>query len=88
MRTTIDIDESLLTRLRDLAHREGIPFRAVLHRTLLRGLEPALPVRDIVYETPVFNMGVVREGLSLVKALQLAGDLEDEEIVRKMSQGR
>jgi len=88
MRTTIDLDESLLTRLRDLAHSEGVSFRAVLHRTILRGLEPSLPVREVVYETRTFNMGAVREGISLIKALQLAGDLEDEEIVRKMTQGR
>jgi len=88
MRTTIDLDESLLTRLRDLAHSEGVSFRAVLHRTILRGLEPSLPVREVVYETRTFSMGAVREGISLIKALQLAGDLEDEEIVRKMTQGR
>jgi len=88
MRTTIDIDDVLLSRLRDEAHREGVSFRALLHRVLLRGLEPPAPRPEVVYDTPTFAMGEVREGINLVKALQLAGDLEDEEIVRKMMQGR
>lgn len=88
MRTTIDLDQSLLTRLRDEAHREGVSFRALLHRVILRGLESAAPVKKIEYTAPRFNMGQVREGIDLVKALQLAGALEDEEIVRKLAQGR
>ncbi len=88
MRTTIDLDDVLLTRLRDEAHREGVSFRALLHRVILRGLEAPAPPRDIVYEAPSFAMGQVREGINLVKALQLAGDLEDEEVIRKMTQGR
>ena len=88
MRTTIDLDDVLLTRLRDEAHREGVSFRALLHRVIVRGLEPEAPVQRIEYKAPSFSMGQVREGINLVKALQLAGDLEDEEIIRKMTQGR
>ncbi len=88
MRTTIDLDEALLKRLRDEAHREGVPFRAMLHRVILRGLEPDAPRTPVQYQAPSFPMGQVREGISLVKALQLAGDLEDEEIIRKLAQGR
>ncbi|MCC6244018.1 MAG: hypothetical protein IT353_14340 [Gemmatimonadaceae bacterium] len=88
MRTTIDIDDVLLDRLRDQAHREGIPFRALLHRVLLRGLEQEPVKSEFRYQPPAFTMGQVREGVSLVKALQLAGDLEDEEVLRKLSQGR
>jgi hypothetical protein len=40
MRTTVDLDDTLLKRLRDEAHREGVPFRALLHRVIQRGLEP------------------------------------------------
>jgi hypothetical protein len=88
MRTTIDIDDVLLERLRDQAHREGIAFRALLHRVLLRGLEQEPPKAEFRYQPPKFSMGQVREGISLVKALQLAGDLEDEEVIRKLAQGR
>ena len=88
MRTTIDLDESLLTRLRNEAHREGVPFRALLHRVILRGLEAPTAPSETTYKTPSVYMGQVREGVNLVKALQLAAALEDEEIIRKMSEGR
>ena len=88
MRTTIDLDDSLLARLRDEAHREGVSFRALLHRVVLRGLESAALDQRKTYVAPSFNMGQVREGVDLVKARWIADDLEDEEIVRKMNEGR
>lgn len=89
MRTTIDLDDSLLSRLRDEAHSQGIPFRTLLHRLLQRGLDqgPAT-VAEVPYRAPSFSLGQVREGVDLVKALELAATLEDEEIIRKMAQRR
>jgi len=88
MRTTIDLDDSLLTRLRDEAHREGVPFRALLHRVILRGLDAPAAADPVTYKTPSISLGQVREGVNLVKALQLAAALEDEEIIRKLAEGR
>jgi len=39
------------------------------------------------FRTPTFQLGV-KPGVNLTKALQLAGDLEDEEIIRKMQRGK
>ncbi len=79
----------MLTRLRDEAHHQGVPFKALLHRVILRGLDLApTAARQIAYKTPSIDMGQVREGVNLVKALQLADALEDEEIIRKMAEGR
>ncbi len=88
MRTTIDLDESLLARLRDEAHREGVPFRAMLHRVILRGLEAPTSAAATTYRTPSISLGQVREGVNLVKALQLSAALEDEELIRKLTEGR
>ncbi len=88
MRTTIDLDDALLQRLRDKAHREGVPFKALLHRVILRGLDDAPSVRPKRYEPPSYSMGPIREGFDLVKARWIADDLEDEEIIRKMNEGR
>lgn len=41
-----------------------------------------------MYKVPSIPLGQVREGIDLVKALQLAAALEDEEILRKMAEGR
>ena len=88
MRTTIDLDESLLRRLRDEALDRGIPFRTLLHRVIQRGLEVPDSQAEAPYRMPAAALGKVREGIDLVKALQLASALEDEEIVRKMAERR
>jgi len=85
MRTTVDIDQNLLDRLRDDAHAEGIPFRVILNRTIRRGLDA--PSTDAAaYVCPTFSMGAPHRALD--KALALADALEREEIVRKLSQRR
>lgn len=88
MRTTIDLDDSLLQRLKDDAHRQGIAFRTLLHRVIQRGLESTEAPSEAPYTVPAVSLGQVREGVNLVKALQLASTLDDEEIVRKLSERR
>lgn len=88
MRTTIDLDESVLKRLRDEAHSQGVPFRALLHRVIQRGLEASAEREETAYAAPSHAMGRVREGVDFVKALQLSSALEDEEIIRKLAQRR
>ncbi|MBP6772491.1 MAG: hypothetical protein KA154_05780 [Gemmatimonadaceae bacterium] len=88
MRTTIDIDDSLLQRLRDDAHRLGIPFRAMLHRVLQRGLDAGSASAPPQYRTPSVKLGQVREGVNLVKSLQLSAALEDEERAQKLRDGK
>jgi hypothetical protein len=88
MRTTVDIDDTLLQRLRDDAHRLGIPFRTLLHRVLQRGLEAETAPNETVYRTPSVQLGQVREGVNLVKALQLSAALEDDERARKLLNGQ
>lgn len=84
MRTTIDIDDALLRRLRDVAHAEGIPFRALLHRLLQRGLDEPPPRPTTRYRAPAISLGTVREGLDLAKAHAVVDALSDEEISREM----
>jgi len=84
MRTTIDIDDALLERLDHAAHREGVAFRAMLHRVLRRGLAEPAAQREAPYAVPTRRMGHARDDIDLVKALRIADALEDEERVRKM----
>ncbi len=88
MRTTIDLDVELLRRLREAAHQDGVPFRTMLHRVLLRGLEPQPPAPFHCYQTPTFPLGQVREGIDLDKARWVADALEDAELLRKRDEGR
>lgn len=90
MRTTIDLDDALLQRLRDTAHRQGVSFRALLHRVIRRGFAETETAEqaDVAYDAPSLSMGQVRAEVDLVKALRLAAALEDEEIVRELAQRR
>jgi hypothetical protein len=84
MRTTIDIESGLLKRLRNEAHRRGLPFKTLLGIVIRRGLEQA-PVAPPPYECPTFSMGTPAAGLDLDKALALSSALEDEEVAREVS---
>jgi hypothetical protein len=81
MRTTIDLDPHLLKRLREEAHRQGIPFKQLLTTVLRRGLDAAAPRSR--YHLPTYAMGTPAR-LDLDKALAIAGALEDEETARKI----
>jgi hypothetical protein len=82
MRTTVDLDSHLLSRLRAEARRRGVPFKEILTTILRRGLEAA-PERTR-YRCPTFSLGLPSGRVSLDKALALAGALEDEETDRKL----
>ena len=85
MRTTVDIDQNLLDRLRDEAHAEGISFRARLNRAIRLGLDAPRGVGE-PYVCPTFSMGHPLRPLD--KALAVSDALGDEEVVRKLSQRR
>ena len=61
----------------------GQSFKEVVNEAISRGLAPATRRRVTL---PSFDMGPPL--VNLDKATQLAGELEDEEILRKMSMGK
>jgi len=83
VRTTIDLDRSLLDRLRREALRRHVPFKTLLNKLLREGLA-ARPVAPSAYRGPVFAMGNPEPALDLTKALGLAATLEDDEVVREL----
>ena len=82
MRTTVDLDPDVDARLRALARERGVPLRVVINDALRAGV---LPRQDegAQYTLPSRPLGV-RPGIDLTKALALAGELEDDEIARKL----
>lgn len=85
MRTTLDIDEDLLKRLRLEAHRLGVPLKHLLNATLRRGLaEPSESRPRTRYRCPTFSLGPPRPGLNLDKALALAAALEDDALTMEL----
>lgn len=84
MRTTLNVDDEILERLRDVAKRRRMSLREVVGRTLKLGLDRLDPRADQpAYSATTFPMGYP-PGLNLDKALRIAAQLEDDEIVRKL----
>lgn len=83
VRTTVDLDPDIDARLRALARERGVPLRVVLNDALRAGLRPASGGEAPPYVLPSRRLGL-RPGVNVDKALSLAGELEDEEILRKL----
>lgn len=82
MRTTLTLDDDLAARLKDTAHARGISFKAAVNEAIRGGLErPVVQARP--YRVKTRRMGV--PSVDLTKATQLAAQLEDEELVRRLS---
>jgi hypothetical protein len=82
VRTTVTLDPDVAAKLRLTARERGVSFKAALNDAVRAGLRgEARPARR--YRVQARPMGV-RPGVNLDKALALAGELEDAEIVRKL----
>jgi hypothetical protein len=84
MRTTLTLDDYLAKELKEVAHRSGKPFKEVVNETLRNGLcarhAGGVP-KPFKLET--VSLGF-HPGVNIDKALRLADEMEDEEIIRKM----
>ncbi len=66
MRTTLDLDETVLAAARAIAHAEGVSLGAAVSRLARRGLEPTrsrpssgFPVFDADPEAPLISLELV-----------------------------
>jgi hypothetical protein len=86
MRTTVTLDPDVEAKLKATMRERGVSFKVAINDAVRAGLQgesrPSRPFK--VVSSP---MGV-RPGINLDKALILAGELEDEEIVRKLELGK
>jgi hypothetical protein len=82
MRTTVTLDPDVEAKLRAVMRERGVSFKAALNDSVRAGLTagPHPSKRFRVHSRP---MGV-RPGINLDKALTLAGEMEDAEILRKL----
>lgn len=89
MRTTVTLDPDVEVLLRRAVRESGAPFKQVLNNAVRDGLlgcarKPAKSGK--AFRQPTFDMGPA--SVDLTKALALAGELEDLEIIAKMRRGR
>ena len=82
MRTTVTLDPDVAEQLKALAHRRNVSFKTALNSTVRAGLAAERGGARPFRVKPV-RMGLM-PGVDLTHALQMAADLEDEEIIRKL----
>ncbi|MFP5345784.1 MAG: ribbon-helix-helix protein, CopG family [Actinomycetes bacterium] len=81
MRTTLTLDDDVAEGLRRLARERNLSFKEAVNSTIRAGLHSERAAK--AYRVPARPLGL-RPGVDLTKALRLAADLEDDEIVRKL----
>ena len=80
MRTTVTLDPDTDAAVRKLMRERGLSFKEAVNAAIRAGAAPRADRPP--FSTPTHAMGV--PSLSIDKALRLAADLEDEEIIRKL----
>jgi hypothetical protein len=83
MRTTVTLEPDTDAIVRRLMRERGLTFKAALNEAIRAG---AATGRRRTFRTPTFEMG--RPAVPLEKALRLAAELEDEELLRKLAARR
>lgn len=81
MRTTVTLDADTEVLLRRRMRERRVSFKQALNDAIRDGLGQGGPPTEFRW-TRTANLGVPT--VNLDKALQLAGELEDEEIIRQM----
>ena len=84
MRTTVTLDPDVEAKLKATMRERGVSFKAALNDAVRAGLEaPASAPRPFKVKTAPLGVRI-----NIVKANQIAGEMEDEEILRKMEEGK
>ena len=80
MRTTVTLDPDTDAIVRRLMRERGLTFKRALNEAIRAGTRRQ--GRGQVFRTRTHDLGA--PALPLDKALRLAADLEDEELIRKL----
>lgn len=84
MRTTVTLDPDVEAKLRATMHERGVSFKAALNDAVRAGLSDQAGPRER-FRVKSAPMGA---RFNVDKALQIAGEMEDEEILRKRDMGK
>ncbi|MGH8925274.1 MAG: antitoxin [Acidimicrobiia bacterium] len=84
MRTTVTLEPDTEALIRRRMREHGVSFKEALNDAIRDGLTPGSPKRRFRTATADLGQAVV----NLDRALQLAAELEDEELLRKMRAGK
>ena len=83
MRTTVTLDDDTLAVIQRRMRERGVSFKTALNDAIRDGAQgrPAPPA----FTTRTAELGV--PAVNLDRALQIAGELEDEELIRRQRRG-
>jgi hypothetical protein len=84
VRTTVTLDPDVEAKLKATMRERGVSFKAALNDAVRAGLDASAPVSR-PFKVKTAPLGV---RINIVKANQIAGEWEDEEILRKMEEGK
>jgi len=82
MRTTVTLDPDVVASLKIYIREKGVSFKEAINTAIRMGLGGPKKNRK-PFRQKTYNMGV--PSVPLRKALQLAANLEDEEIIRDLT---
>lgn len=82
MRTTVTLDQDVASKLQQTARERGVSFKVAINDAVRAGLASGAP------PTKSFRVNAqpvgIRPGIDVSKALSLAAEIEDNEILRKL----
>ena len=84
MRTTITLDPDTELLVKRAMRERGVSFKEAVNDAIRSGLAPRRAQSTVDF--PTYSMG--EPLVDVTKALRLAGELEDQEIARKLAQGK
>ncbi|PFG19026.1 antitoxin [Serinibacter salmoneus] len=83
MRTTVTLEPEAEILIRQVMRERGLSFKDAINQAILDGLRPA---RAAGHVTPTHDLGGAR--VPLDRALSVAADLEDDELLRRREVGK
>jgi hypothetical protein len=86
MRTTVTLDPDTELLLRRRMRERSQSFKQTLNEAIRSGLASGGKDKSAPFRTPTADLGVT--AVNLDRALRLAGELEDEELLRKQRAGK
>lgn len=84
MRTTITLTPEAQALVRKSMQERGVSFKAAVNEAIVVGLSVGRAREPV--STPTYDLGRTR--IPVEHALRLAGELEDEELLRKRAMGK
>jgi hypothetical protein len=84
IRTTVTLDPDTQVLIERVMRERGLTFKQAVNEAIRAGLTP--PSLQNIRPTTPRTLGPAR--VDLIKALRIAGELEDEALTRRLTEGR